>query len=105
MMEKNTPEQTEIEKEVLSRVAQTFKILGDPTRIRILNLLSKEELSVNEIVDRLGLKQSNVSHQLKALRNVQLVKYRREGTTVYYSYDDEHVINTLEQMVNHVRHS
>ncbi|GEK91263.1 ArsR/SmtB family transcription factor [Alkalibacterium kapii] len=107
-MEKNTQNhtiETEIDTEVLTRVAQTFKILGDPTRIRILKLLSKEELSVNEIVERLDLKQSNVSQQLKSLKNVQLVKYRREGTTAYYTYDDDHVITTLEEMIDHVSHS
>lgn len=106
----NNKEQIEIrnekdlDEETLFIVSQTFKALGDPTRIRILNLLFHKELSVNGIADTLELKQSTVSHQLRFLKNLRLVKYRREGTTLYYSHDDEHVMNMLKQTIDHAWH-
>lgn len=94
----------DLDEETLFVVSQTFKALGDPTRIRILNLLSKKEYSVNEIAQHLNLKQSTVSHQLRFLKNLRLVKYRREGTTLYYSQDDDHVMNILKETIDHVLH-
>lgn len=101
-MDKNNYEP--IDEETLFLVSQTFKALSDPTRIRILHLLFEKECSVTEISNCLELKQSNVSHQLRFLKQLRLVKYRRDGKTLYYSHDDEHVINVLEQMIHHARH-
>ncbi|MDR7071070.1 ArsR/SmtB family transcription factor [Fictibacillus barbaricus] len=95
----------DLDDETLFMVAQCFKALSDPTRIRILNLLLQGEHSVNEIADTLSLLQSTVSHQLRFLKNVRLVKFRREGTTMYYSTDDEHVIDLLKQSINHAKHT
>ncbi|KKI90258.1 ArsR family transcriptional regulator [Bacillus sp. SA1-12] len=101
----NNKEQNEqLDEETLFIVSQTFKALGDPTRIRILHLLSNQEYSVNEIAERLSLLQSTVSHQLRFLKNLRLVKYRREGTTLFYSPDDNHVMNVLEQTIHHAQH-
>ena len=97
--------QDDLDEETLFLVSQTFKALSDPTRIRILNLLFNKEYSVNEIAETLDLKQSTVSHQLRFLKNLRLVKYRREGTTLYYSQDDEHVMNMLKQTIEHANHS
>lgn len=94
----------ELDEETLFIVSQTFKALSDPTRIRILNLLSDSEYSVNQIADLLNLRQSTVSHQLRFLKNLRLVKFRRDGTTIYYSHDDEHVMTILNQTVNHALH-
>ncbi|WP_206435526.1 ArsR/SmtB family transcription factor [Siminovitchia acidinfaciens] len=94
----------ELDEETLLTVSQIFKALGDPTRIRILHLLSEREFSVNEIAESLKLQQSTVSHQLRTLKNLRLVKYRREGTSFYYSHDDEHVMNILEQTIDHATH-
>ncbi|MBB6176360.1 DNA-binding transcriptional ArsR family regulator [Anoxybacillus tengchongensis] len=93
----------QLDEETLFIVSQTFKALSDPTRIRILHLLSSGEFSVTEIANRLSLLQSTVSHQLRFLKNLRLVKYRREGTTLYYSHDDEHVLHILEQTIRHAR--
>lgn len=93
-----------LDDEVVIRVSEIFKALSDPTRIRILHLLIEKEYSVNEIAKTLDLKQSTVSHQLRFLKNLRLVKNRREGTMIYYTYDDEHVINLLEQSIEHVKH-
>lgn len=94
----------ELDEETLFMVSQTFKALSDTTRIRILHLLANKECSVNEIGEGLHLQQSTVSHQLRFLKNLRLVKFRRAGTTLYYSIDDEHVIDLLEQAIHHASH-
>jgi ArsR family transcriptional regulator, zinc-responsive transcriptional repressor len=92
------PEQT------VENAAAIFKTLSDPTRIRLLYLLSEEECSVNHISDVLGMSQSAISHQLRVLRNMRLVKFRREGHYLYYSCDDEHVIRLLQLAIEHSEH-
>ena len=94
----------ELDKETLFQLSQIFKALGDPTRIRILNLLCSGEYAVGEIAEKLGLSQSATSHRLRFLKNLRLVKFRREGTTLYYSEDDPHVIGLLKQAIEHVSH-
>jgi ArsR family transcriptional regulator, zinc-responsive transcriptional repressor len=103
-VKKDQEQQNQLDEETLFIVSQTFKALGDPTRIKILHLLSQREHSVNEIAEKLSLLQSTVSHQLRFLKNLRLVKYRREGTTLYYSPDDNHVMNVLQQTINHAQH-
>ncbi|MBM7540744.1 ArsR/SmtB family transcription factor [Amphibacillus cookii] len=94
----------ELDNGTLELVSQTFKALSDPTRIRIIYLLSQEECAVNEIVESLNLKQSTVSQQLRYLKNLRLVKNRREGTTLYYSVDDQHVLDLLNESIEHSLH-
>lgn len=101
----NHANEKDLDEETIFIVSQTFKALGDPTRIRILHLLYQKECSVNEIANILGLSQSTVSHQLRFLKNLRLVKNRRAGTTMFYSNNDEHVIQILEQMIAHARHT
>jgi len=95
---------TTLDEETLFMVSQTFKALSDTTRIRILHLLSQRECSVNEIADELSLLQSTVSHQLRFLKNLRLVKFRRAGTTLYYSHDDQHVMDLLSEAIHHACH-
>ena len=102
-MEENKP-YGDLDEETLFLVSQTFKALSDPTRIRILNLLCSDEHSVTEIADRLNLGQSTVSHQLRFLKQLRLVKFRREGTTLYYSKDDDHIMQLLMQAIEHAAH-
>lgn len=90
--------------EIAQRVAETFKVLGDTTRVKILRALSTRELCVCDISAVVGMGQSTVSHQLRALRNARLVKYRREGKMVWYSLDDEHIYGLLLQGIEHVEH-
>ncbi|MFM1653747.1 ArsR/SmtB family transcription factor [Brevibacillus sp. B_LB10_24] len=94
----------ELDDETLFMVSQTFKALSDTTRIRILHLLAQRECSVNEIAEELSLLQSTVSHQLRFLKNLRLVKFRRAGTTLYYSQDDQHVMDLLAQAIHHACH-
>ncbi len=104
MIEKMKNSGHDLDEETLFVVSQTFKALSDPTRIRILNILCCEEHAVNDIADKLNLSQSSVSHQLRFLKNLRLVKSRREGTMIYYSSDDEHVMNLLHQAIDHAKH-
>lgn len=94
----------ELENEFLLELADFFKIFGDGTRIRILQLLLTGEKNVGELAEALDMSQSAVSHQLRILRQNDLVKYRKEGKTVFYSLDDEHVRVVLEQGMTHIRH-
>ncbi|MGE7696717.1 ArsR/SmtB family transcription factor [Lysinibacillus sp. NPDC094177] len=103
--EVQTNKEQHLDEETLFVVSQTFKALSDPTRIRILNLLCTDEHSVNDIAEILDLGQSTVSHQLRFLKNLRLVKYRREGTTIYYSKDDDHIMNLLMQAIEHAAHN
>lgn len=102
--EKKAIPDVELDEETLFMVSQTFKALSDPTRLRILHLLFHGEHSVNEIAEKLSLLQSTVSHQLRFLKNLRLVKFRREGTTLFYTHDDEHVIDLLKQSIEHASH-
>lgn len=91
-----------ISDESYHKVAETFKILGDTTRIRILHALSFQELCVCDISSVIGMNQSAVSHQLRILRNARLVKYRREGKMAWYSLDDRHIFDLLAKGIEHV---
>ncbi|AQY50060.1 HTH-type transcriptional repressor CzrA [Listeria weihenstephanensis FSL R9-0317] len=93
-----------LSEETLFGVTQIFKALADPTRVQILNLVQDQEYSVNDIARTLGFNQTTVSHQLRFLKNLRLVKSRREGTTIYYTQDDNHVLELLTQAVRHVEH-
>lgn len=86
----------------LYSLADLFKIFGDPTRIRILHALSARELCVCDIAEALKMTQSAISHQLRILKQSHLVKFRREGKTVYYSLADNHVHTILAQGLEHV---
>ena len=88
--------------EKLKELAETFKVLGDLTRVKILYGLMKSELCVCEIMEYTGMSQSAVSHQLRILRTMRLVKYRREGRSIYYSLDDEHVNVLFNQGLEHI---
>ncbi|MBR4016160.1 MAG: helix-turn-helix transcriptional regulator [Anaerotignum sp.] len=94
----------ELENEFIQELAEFFKIFGDGTRIRILQLLLDGEENVGDMAEELGMSQSAVSHQLRVLRQNDLVKYRKEGKAVFYSLDDEHVRTVLEQGMSHIRH-
>lgn len=83
-------------------LAETFDVLGDPTRVRIIYALLKAELCVCDLSALLGISQSAISHQLRVLRNLRLVKYRKEGKIVFYSLDDDHIQRLLSEGLAHV---
>ncbi|SHJ04962.1 ArsR/SmtB family transcription factor [Propionispora hippei] len=86
------------------QVAETFKLLGDATRIKMLHALAKRELCVCDLAAVVEMGQSAVSHQLRLLRSARLVKYRKEGKMAWYSLDDTHIESLLAQCVEHTRH-
>ncbi|WP_100011112.1 ArsR/SmtB family transcription factor [Lentibacillus sediminis] len=86
-------------------IAQVYKALSDPTRIKILHLLFHQECAVTAIAEQLEMNQSTISHQLKYLKQLRLVKSRREKTRYYYSPDDDHVRTLLEQTIKHIQHT
>lgn len=94
-----------IDEDLIETVSQTFKALSDPTRIKILHLLFHRECSVSEISSHLEMNQSTISHQLKYLKQIRLVKNRRDKTRYFYSPDDYHVMNLLEQTIEHAKHT
>jgi ArsR family transcriptional regulator len=83
-------------------LADTFRVLGDPTRVRILDVLSRGEQCVCDIAAAVGISESAVSHQLRLLRGMRLVRPRRAGRQVYYAVDDHHIIELLRQALTHV---
>ncbi|WP_122788513.1 ArsR/SmtB family transcription factor [Intestinibacillus sp. Marseille-P6563] len=88
--------------EILYDLAELFKVFGDSTRIKILYALFEAEMCVCDIALLLGLSQSAISHQLRVLKSAKLVKYRREGKTVFYSLADDHVRRIIDQGMEHV---
>ena len=90
------------EEEILFDLAEFFKVFGDSTRIRILYALRETELCVCDIASLLGLTQTAVSHQLRVLKNAKMVKARRNGKTVFYSLDDEHIHSILDMGICHL---
>lgn len=84
-------------------LADTFRVLGDPTRVRILDTLRDGELCVNDLAARIGLSESAVSHQLRLLRTMRLVRVRRDGRLAFYAVDDHHILELLQQASTHVQ--
>ncbi len=88
--------------EMANALAETFRCLSDPTRVRIVVALAHQELSVTELAAVLGLTGSAVSHQLRLLRGQRLVKYRKQGKVAFYTLDDPHISNLIAEGVRHV---
>ena len=88
--------------EAVAALAETFKLLGDPTRIKIAFALSHEELCVCDLAHLVGASQSAVSHSLRALRQMKLVAFRKEGKIAYYRLDDDHIARLLEDGFGHI---
>jgi DNA-binding transcriptional ArsR family regulator len=86
------------------RLAQVFRALADPTRVRIVSALARAELCVGDLAAVLGMSVSAVSHQLRLLRELHVVRKRREGKHIYYALDDEHVGDLFARGLEHVQH-
>jgi ArsR family transcriptional regulator, lead/cadmium/zinc/bismuth-responsive transcriptional repressor len=86
----------------VDRLAETFRALGDPTRVRMLDALSHDELCVCDLATLVGASESAVSHQLRLLRSLRLVRSRREGRMVFYALDDQHIQTLFQQGLRHV---
>ena len=93
-----------IQEEELQQLADLFKVLGDPTRLKIVQLLLLRSHYVTELAEAMGMEQSAISHQLRVLRQARLVTFKKEGKSALYSLNDEHVVVLLSQGIEHVLH-
>jgi ArsR family transcriptional regulator, lead/cadmium/zinc/bismuth-responsive transcriptional repressor len=93
-----------LDAETANRLAEIFKSLSDPTRLRIIGMLLDNQVSVQGLEEALGMSQSAISHQLRTLRQLNLVRFRKEGRFVYYVLDDGHVRELFRQGLLHVEH-
>ncbi len=87
-----------------TKLARTFQALADPTRVRIISALMKTELCVCDIAALLGISQSAISHQLRQMRDLRLVKSHKQGRIVYYSLDDDHIRDLFGMGLEHLEH-
>lgn len=88
--------------EEMQDLAEFFKVFGDPTRLKILYVLKCSEMCVLDIANLLGMTQSAISHQLRVLKHMDLVKNRRDGKTIFYSLADSHIVTILSQGLDHI---
>lgn len=93
-----------LSQETAIKLADIFKALGDPTRVKIIYTLLRNELCVHDLTVVLAMEQSAVSHQLRYLLNLRIVKRRKSGKTVFYSLDDNHIEQTFMQTLQHIIH-
>lgn len=98
-MKKNT-----VTPETASDLANLFEALSDPTRVRIVSVLIDGEVGVGELVERIGLTKSAISHQLRGLRDKRLIRTRKQGRNVFVCLDDDHVIELFKRGLDHVLH-
>ena len=94
--------QKQPDKEMLEQIAELFKAFADPTRVQILSLLAQKERCVGDIAEAVALSQSAISHQLRILKQMHLIKFRREGKNILYSLADDHVRTILQMGLEHV---
>lgn len=92
-----------LEAHLVDDLTEIFRVLGDPTRVRLLDALSRGELCVGDLAVRLGVSESAVSHQLRLLRSARIVRARRSGRLVFYALDDRHVLALFRQGLRHVQ--
>ena len=89
------------EKETMDAIGELFKGFADPTRVHILSLLARQELCVTDIADAVELSQSAISHQLRILKQMHLIKFRKDGKNLWYSLADDHVRTILQMGLEH----
>jgi DNA-binding transcriptional ArsR family regulator len=94
---------TQLDAHIVDGLTEIFRVLGDPTRVRILDALSRSEMCVGDLAQRLGVSESAVSHQLRLLRNTRIVRSRREGRMIFYALDHRHVLALFRQGLRHVQ--
>ena len=94
-----------LDPDTASRLAELFRSFSDANRLRIISVLLNGELNVSSLAKRVGLSESATSHQLRGLRQMRLVRYRKEGRQVFYTLDDAHIRDLYERGIDHVRHS
>jgi len=102
--EKQSDQRIVLPEELATSMANTLKGLADPTRLRLLSVLFNGEACVNDLADKLGMTQSAISHQLRVLRDLKFVSYRRDGQQIIYGIDDEHIGDLFQRALEHAEH-
>lgn len=92
-----------LDEHIAAHVAELFRAFSDTSRVRILSLIVDQEMNVSQLAEAVGLTESAVSHHLRGLRQMRLVKSRRDGKEVYYFMDDPHIIELFQQGVRHIQ--
>lgn len=95
---------TPLDEQTAAQVASLFETLSDPTRVRILSALMEGETNVGDLVERIGVSKSAISHQLKGLKDKRLIRSRKQGRHVYVAIDDEHVTELFQRGLDHALH-
>lgn len=90
--------------QTIERAASFFKVVGNETRMKILCTIARDEVCVDDIAEKVSMTKSAVSHQLKTLKDAGLVKARRDGKNIYYSLDDQHVVDIIDIALVHIEH-
>jgi ArsR family transcriptional regulator len=93
-----------LQEQTFTHLADLFSALSDPTRLRIISVLLEGEMNVGDIADQVSMTESAVSHQLRGLRQMRLVRSRKDGRQVYYALDDDHVSKLYRMGLDHVEH-
>lgn len=97
------PSHPTLDEHIAAHVAELFRAFSDTSRVRILSAIIDQEMNVSSLAETVGISESAISHHLRGLRQLRLVKARRDGKEVYYRLEDEHVIALFRQGVNHVQ--
>lgn len=92
-----------LDEHTAAHVAELFRAFSDSSRVRILSVIVEQEMNVSQLAGLVGVTESAVSHHLRGLRQMRLVKFRRDGKEVYYSVDDPHIIELFQQGIRHVQ--
>lgn len=100
-----TPVDHTLDEDIAARVAELFRAFGDTSRVRILSALVEGEVNVGTLAQVVGISESAVSHHLRSLRQLRLVRSRKDGQQVFYFVDDDHIVALFRQVVQHVRHT
>lgn len=99
-----TTDTTALDEHTAALVAELFSALSDTSRVRMISVLAEREMNVGELAEAVSLSESAVSHQLRGLRQMRLVRARKEGRYVFYALDDDHVVDLFQQGLDHVLH-
>lgn len=100
----NTLEQTALDEHLAAQTAELFRALSDTSRIRIISVLAESEMNVSALAEAVGISESAVSHHMRGLRQMRLVRARKDGRQVFYHLDDDHILDLFNRGLDHVLH-
>lgn len=96
--------QLALDEQLASRTAELFRALGDTSRVRIISVLAESEMNVSALAEAVGISESAISHHMRGLRQMRLVRARKAGRQVFYRLDDDHILDLFERGLDHVLH-